>query len=80
MKMYGLLNEKGENFKSGNPAVVIDDNGTEHLYSYNTEIMTKHKNGNFYRVWTGWTQTTGKHIHAFSGLAKAGFDNLPYEK
>ena len=80
MKMYGLLNEKGGNFNSGNPTVIIDDNGTEHLYSYYTEIMTKHKNGRFYRVWTGWTQTTGRHIKAFSGMTKADFDNTPFEK
>ena len=79
MKTYGLLNEKGENFSSGAPRVIIDDKGTEHLLSYNTEIMTRHKNGKFYRVWQGWSNTTGRHIKAFSGLNKAGFYSLPCE-
>lgn len=79
MKQYGVLNEKGEQFRCGNPVIVEDNDGVKHLFSYNTEIMTQHKDGKFYRVWTGWSQTTGKHIKAFCGLNKAGFDNLPFE-
>lgn len=80
MKKYGLLNEKNEVFRCGTPFVEVDDKGTEHLYSYFTEIMTRTKRGKMYRVWTGWSQTTGKHIKAFSGLDKAGFDSLPFKK
>lgn len=78
MKTYGILNEKGQNFSSGCPVVVIDDDGTEHLISYNTEILRKDTKGNITRVWTGWSQTTGKHIKAYCGLNKAGYDKLPF--
>lgn len=78
MKTYGLLNDKGEQFRGGAPVVIIDDNGTEHLISYNTEILQKDKNGTIKRVWTGWSQTTGKHIKAYCGLNKAGYDALDF--
>lgn len=80
MKQYGLLNEKGENFCCGCPSVMIDDKGTEHLFSYYTEIMTRTKAGKMTRIWDGWSQTTGKHIRAFCGLNKAGFCALPMAK
>lgn len=78
MKTYGIMNEKGEQMRCGTPCVVVDDEGTEHLFSYNTEILRKYPNGTIRRVWTGWTQTTGKHIKAYCGLNKAGFDALDY--
>lgn len=78
MKTYGLTNEKGETMKCGNPVVIIDDDGTEHLFSYNTEILRKDAKGNLKRVWTGWSQTTGKHIKAYCGLNKAGYDALEF--
>ena len=80
MKQYGLLNEKGENFCCGCPSVMIDDKGTEHLFSYYTEIMTRTKAGKMTRIWDGWSNTTGKHIKAFCGLNKAGFCALPMAK
>ena len=78
MKMYGLLNEKGETMRCGNPTIIIDDDGTEHLYSYDTEILRKDKAGKIWRVWTGWSQTTGKHIRAYCGLNKSGYDALDF--
>lgn len=75
-KKYGLLNEKGENFRCGTPFVEIDEEGNETLYSYFTPILTRSKNGEFRRLWYGWSQTTQKHIKAFCGLNKAGFDAL----
>lgn len=80
MKKYGLLNEKNECFRCGTPFVEIDDKGTEHLFSYYTEIMTRTKSGKMARIWDGWSQTTGKHIKAFCGLNKAGFCALPMAK
>lgn len=80
MKTYGLLNPKGENFRCGCPQVVIDEKGTEHLFSYYTEIMTRTKQGKMARIWNGWSVTTGKHIFAFCGLNKAGFMALPLKK
>ena len=78
MKMYGLLNEKGETMRCGSPKIIIDDDGTEHLYSYDTEILRKDKTGKIWRVWTGWSQTTGKHIRAYCGLNKSGYEALDF--
>lgn len=78
MEKYGLLNEKGEICRCGNPFVEIDEEGNETLYSYYTPILTKYKNGVIKRIWTGWSQTTQKHIKYFCGLNKAGFDQLEF--
>ncbi len=59
--------------------VEVDEEGTEYLYSYNTLIMTRDMDGNCIRLWDGWSQTTGKHIKAFSGLNKKQFLNLSME-
>lgn len=78
MKLYQLTNEKGEIFRCGAPVVVIDGNGTETLFSYGTEIMSRNADGKMTRNWDGWTQTTGKHIKAFCGLNKAGYMALKF--
>ena len=56
-------------------ATVIEENGCKTLYSYGTKIMTI-KGKTMFRHYNDWTQTTGKHIFAFSGLRKADFFNL----
>ena len=61
----------------GKAKVVCGDNGFIRLDSYNTPIMYETPDGTFFRLWDGWTATTGKHIKAFSGLNKAGFMALP---
>ena len=74
-KMYYLMPTNGQSF--GNKAVVeIDDNGNETLYSYNTPIITKTKEGKLIKLYNGWSQTTGKHIKSFCGLNKAQFEAL----
>ena len=78
MKLYQLQNERGEIFRCGSPVVVVDGNGKETLFSYGTEIMSRNADGVMTRAWPGWTRTTGKHIKAFCGLNKAGFDNLKF--
>ena len=78
MKVYYLENEKGEKFCSGSPLVVVNDNGEKVLFSYCTEIMKETKSGQFLRRWPNWSMTTGRHIKAFCGLNKAGFDSLAF--
>lgn len=58
-------------------AEVEVDEHSETLYSYGTPIMIKTPCG-FYRIWDGYSQTTGRHIKAFSGLNKKQFEALPY--
>lgn len=76
MKKYDLLNDKGQVCRCGCPFIEIDEKGNETLYSYNTPILIKYKNGDIKRIWAGWSQTTQKHIKYFCGLNKAGFDKL----
>ena len=56
-----------------NKATVKIENGIETLYSYNTPIIKRLKNGALVRLYDGWTTTTGKHIKAFCGLNKQEF-------
>ena len=75
-KMYYLMRTNGQK-SFGNKAVVeIDDNGNETLYSYNTPIIIKTKEGKLIKLYNGWSQTTGKHIKSFCGLNKAQFEAL----
>lgn len=57
--------------------VEILNNGYKVLKSYNTDIMYISPIGTMFRLWDGWTQTTGRHIKAFSGLNKKEFLSLP---
>lgn len=79
--MYELKPLPEQNQKSFyNKAVVrVDKDGTQKLYSYNTLIISRDAQGNYKRYWDDWTQTTGKHIKAFSGLNKKQFLNLKME-
>lgn len=79
--MYELKPLPEQNQKSfyNKATVTIDNKGTAFLYSYNTLILSKDIDGNYLRFWDGWSQTTGKHIRAFSGLNKKQFLNIKME-
>lgn len=81
MTTYELKPSHEQNQKSfyGKARVQIDNKGTAFLYSYNTLILSKDINGNYIRYWDGWSQTTGKHIKAFSGLNKKEYENIKME-
>lgn len=57
-----------------------NDDGSETLYSYNTPIIKRDKEGKLWRIWDGYSMTTGRHIRAFCGLNKKQFDALEYER
>lgn len=62
----------------GKAVVMVDEAGNETLYSYDTPIMVRHTDGTYTRIYTGWTQTTGRHIKAFTnGMTKKEFESLP---
>ena len=61
---------------NGKAFVRISFDGSETLYSYDTPIVKRDPSGKLSRIWGGWSATTGKHIRAFCGLNKAGFDAL----
>ena len=76
MKIYELTPNNGRKSFYGKAKVVIDDNGNETLYSYNTAIIKRDTNGKLTKLWSGWSNTTGTHIKAFCGLDKKTYVNL----
>ena len=78
-KYYELKPTTTQKSFYGKAIVEIDSNGVETLYSYNTPIIKRLKDGSLIKLWGGWSATTQKHIKAFCGLSKAGFMALEYE-
>lgn len=76
MKMYELIPNNGRKSFYGKAKVVIDDNGNETLYSYDTPIIKRDINGKLTKLWSGWSNTTGIHIKSFCGLDKKAYVNL----
>lgn len=73
MKMYELIPNDGRKSFYGKAVVMIGDDGTETLYSYNTAIIKRTAAGELVKLWDGWSATTGRHINAFCGLNKAAY-------
>ena len=80
-RMYDLTPQR-DSRKSfyGKAKVMINDDDSETLYSYNTPIMTRTKDGNYKKHWYGWSNTTGRHIAEFSGMNKKKYSELPVEE
>lgn len=76
MRKYELIPMTGQKSFYGKAVVVVEDNGTETLYSYGTPIVKRLVSGELVKMWDGWTATTGKHIKAFCGLNKAAYMSL----
>lgn len=76
MRKYKLTPTDGRKSFYGKAVVIVEDNGTETLYSYNTPIIKRLVSGELVKLWDGWTATTGRHIQAFCGLNKAAFMSL----
>lgn len=76
MRKYELIPMTEQKSFYGKAVVVVEDNGTETLYSYGTPIVKRLVSGELVKMWDGWTATTGKHIKAFCGLNKAAYMSL----
>lgn len=76
MRKYELIPTDGRKSFYGKAVVIVEDNGTETLYSYNTPIIKRLVSGELVKLWDGWTATTGRHIQAFCGLNKTAFMSL----
>ena len=57
--------------------VKLYTDGTSILYSYDTKIIYKDENGQYWRLWDGWSATTGRHIKSFCGMNKKQYESLP---
>lgn len=80
MRIYELTPTDGRKSSYGKAVVQIEENGTETLLSYGTPIIKRLVSGGMVKLWDGWSATTGRHIKAFCGLNKAGFEKLELEK
>lgn len=78
MKIYDLKPTDSRKSFYGKARVIVEDNGTETLYSYETAVVKRTAAGELVRLWAGWSATTGRHIAAFCGLNKAEFMALPH--
>ena len=77
MKIYELTPTNNQASFYGKARVVIDDEGTETLISYDAPIIERTADGKLNRLWFGdWTATTGRHIKSFCGLNKKQFMEL----
>lgn len=76
MRKYELIPMTGQKSFYGKAVVVVEDNGTETLYSYGTPIVKRLVSGELVKMWDGWTATTGRHIKAFCGLNKPAYMSL----
>lgn len=76
MSKYELKPTDGRKSFYGKAVVVVEDNGTETLYSYGTPVIKRLVSGELVKLWSGWSATTGRHIQAFCGLNKAAYMNL----
>lgn len=66
MRIYELPNV-GDRRKSfhGKAKVIEKDNGETVLQSYDTEVCKINPNGEFVRLWDGYSSTTMRHINSF---------------
>lgn len=77
MTIYELTPTNNQASFYGKARVVVDDDGTETLISYDTPIIERTADGKLNRLWFGdWTATTGRHIKSFCGLNKKQFMEL----
>ena len=79
MKIFELIPDNGQKSFYGKAVVMVDSDGTETLYSYNTPIIKRTPAGELVKLRGGWANTTGRHIKAFCGLNKVGFIALEHE-
>ena len=81
MRQYELQPTNNRKSFYGKAKVIEQDNGTIELQSYNTTVA-RIRNGNFERLWSGYSATTMNHINSFldaygiSGGGKAWWDSL----
>lgn len=52
----------------GKARVIENRHGGAELVSYFTTVCGIDRNGNFFRLWDGWSATTARHINSFRAL------------
>lgn len=64
MTTFELKPTNGRKSFYGKAEVIAHENGDIELRSYNT-IVARIRNGNFERLWSGYSATTMNHVNAF---------------
>lgn len=77
-RMYELSPTNGRKSFYGKAKVLIDDDGNETLYSYDTPIITRKRNGDLEALYDGdmYGTTTASHVKSFCGLSKKEYMDL----
>ena len=52
------------------------DDGSQILQSYNTDVVKRTSDGQYIRLWDGWSSSTNKQVSAYCGYR---FRSLPFE-
>ena len=82
MKTYQLTSTDSHKSFYGKAIIIEKDNGETVLQSYETEVCKIKSNGEFVRLWGGYSATTMRHVNSFvqlfniAGGGKAWWDNL----
>lgn len=79
MRIYELKPATRQKSFYGKAKVIVLDDGTQLLKSYDTIVLKRKASGELVRTWQGWSATTGKHIAAFAGINKKEYLALPLE-
>ena len=74
--MAQVIKQKYDIDSANNAQTLYCDDGSEVLQSYETKVLRRYSDGTLYRLWNGWSATTGKHIKAFCGLNKKQYLEL----
>ena len=79
IKVYDLVPTNGRKQFYGKAKVLVLNNGSEVLQSYNTNIVEKRKDGTFIRLCDPekLSMTTCTHVKSFCGLTKKQVVSLP---
>ena len=79
MNVYELKPTTRQKSFYGKALVIVLDDGTRLLKSYDTIVLKRKPDGELVRTWQSWSATTGKHIAAFAGINKKEYLALPLE-
>ena len=79
MRIYELKPVTRQKSFYGKAKVIVLDDGTQLLKSYDTIVLKRKASGELVRTWQSWSATTGKHIAAFAGINKKEYLALPLE-
>ena len=78
-RIYELSPTNRQKSFGGKAQVIVCEDGTEILQSYQTQMVKREPGGRLVRLSNFWSATTGRHIKAFCNCNKAEFQNLPTE-